>query len=242
MAFKPASATRVLVGSLNYTAYATKVQTGITVAMLDYTTLANTAKVFGPGQDTSTISIDMLLDTDTTTGGQWSAGTGWKASTSMPITHAPSGTAVGSECLMARGLLTQFAPKSQVADRVLATLAAQTDGATDPGVFLEDLTAVTVDGNGTARDNGAATSNGGIAFLHTTAFSGLTSDVITIEHSVDGSTSWATLVTFSTVTSLATGYDAQVVAPATTVRRYLRVVDDVTGTGSITRAVTFARR
>jgi hypothetical protein len=33
-----------------------------------------------------------------------------------------------------------------------------------------------------------------------------------------------------------------VIAPATAVARYLRVGDNVTGTGSITRAVAFARR
>ena len=98
---------------------------------------------------------------------------------------------------------------------------------------------ITVDTTGTAQNNGAGTTNGGIAHLHVSAYSGLTSDVITIEHSVNGSTSWATLVTFATVTAVTS--EQVVVAPGTTVRQYLRVVDDVTGTGSVTRAVAFAR-
>jgi hypothetical protein len=76
--------------------------------------------------------------------------------------------------------------------------------------------------------------------MHVTAFSGLTNNIVTIEHSVDGATSWNTLVTFATYTGITS--ERVVVAAGTTVRRYLRVVDNVTGAGSTTRAVAFARR
>jgi hypothetical protein len=39
-----------------------------------------------------------------------------------------------------------------------------------------------------------------------------------------------------------TGSERLVIAPGTTVNRYLRIRDDVTGTGSCTRFVSFARR
>ncbi len=113
-------------------------------------------------------------------------------------------------------------------------------GILDYGTIIEDLTAITIDGNGTARDGGAGSSNGGVAHIHSTAFSGFTSNDVTIEHSVDGSTSWATLVTFAQITGLS-GERVEVAAGAT-VRRYLRVVDNVTGTGSNTRSVAFGRR
>ena len=104
------------------------------------------------------------------------------------------------------------------------------------------VSGITIDTTGTARDSTivGGTANGGVAHLHVSAFSGLTSDVITIEHSVNGSTSWATLVTFATITGVTS--ERVVVAPGTSVRQYLRVVDDVTGTGSITRFVAFSRR
>jgi hypothetical protein len=140
-----------------------------------------------------------------------------------------------------QSLLASYGSESTDDGTVDWSLDCQTDGAFDVGVFLEDGgTAVTVDGNGTARDNGAATADGGVAHIHVTAFSGLTNNAVTIEHSVDGSTSWATLVTFATYTAV--GSERVVVAPGTTVRRYLRVVDNVTGTGSTSRAVLFARR
>jgi hypothetical protein len=96
-----------------------------------------------------------------------------------------------------------------------------------------------VDTNGTSVDNGAATANGGAINIHVTAFSGLTSDSIIIEHSTNDSV-WNTLATSTLVTGLTS--ERIVVAAGTTVNRYLRVRDDVTGSGSITAQVGFARR
>jgi hypothetical protein len=135
---------------------------------------------------------------------------------------------------------SQASVMSAVADVVTVAVTIQADGGVDYGVSVEDLTAITTTTSGTARDGGAASTNGGVAHLHATAFSGLTSDVVTIEHSVNGSTLWATLVTFATVSGVTA--ERVVVAPGTAVRQYLRVVDTVTGVGSCTRTVAFARR
>jgi hypothetical protein len=61
---------------------------------------------------------------------------------------------------------------------------------------------------------------------------------VTIEDSADGSTNWTTIGTFATVT----GLTSERLVIAGTVRRYLRVVDNVTGTGTNTRSVALARR
>ena len=70
----------------------------------------------------------------------------------------------------------------------------------------------------------------------------MTSNVVTIEGSADGTTGWATISggTFATITGV--GYERLVIAAGVSVPRYLRVVDNVTGTGSHTRFVSFARR
>lgn len=240
MTFKNAQQSRVLVGPLHYSGYTTKVNFGLDVMMLNRTTLIDTAQQFQPGMDGSGFQLDLLLDTDTTAGGEWSNLTTWKTSQPSLLTYAPAGLVTGSECWMTSTLMSSFNQTSTTNDLVKASLSGVTDGLFDPGVIVEDLTAITIDGNGVARDNGAATSNGGVAHLHATAFSGLTNNIVTIEHSVDGSTAWATLVTFATYTAIAS--ERVVVAAGTTVRRYLRVVDNVTGTGSTTRAVSFARR
>lgn len=240
MAFANAQKSRALVGSLHYSGYLKQISGfGFNVTALDTTSLVDTAKTFITGQDTSDASFDIMLDTDSTAGGLVANLQAWKGNGS-PIMFGPTGVGVGDSVFLTQSLMGQLTVTTSPDALVMASLSAQTDGPSDVGTVLESLTAVTVDGNGTARDGGAASSNGGIAQLHITAFSGLTSDVVTIEHSVDGSTSWATLVTFSTVTGLTS--ERVVVPAATTVRRYLRVVDDVTGTGSVTRTVAFSRR
>jgi hypothetical protein len=241
MAFVPSTKSRLYYGAMDLAGYTRNVQQSWNADMLDVTTLADTAKAMIPGQDTSTLTVDMVMDVDAAAGTQWTVLAGMKAAGGdYPFTLLPSGTTVGSECWMVNAIETSFNSTSAAAGTVDLAISAQTDGDTDLGVVLEPATAVTIDGNGTARDNGAASSNGGVAHLHVTAFSGLTNNIVTIEHSVDGSTSWATLVTFSTYTG-ATSQRVEVAA-GTTVRRYLRVVDNVTGTGSTTRFVSFARR
>ena len=241
MAFVPSYNSRLLYGPLALAGYARNVQHGWQADMLDVTTLADRAKVMIPGQDTSTLTVDMLLDSDGSASGQWTQLAALKGTGAYAFTLAPNGLTFGSECWMVQAIDTSFSASASQAATVDLAIAAQTDGSTDFGVTLEDgATAITADGNGTARDNGAASSNGGVAHLHVTAFSGLTNNVVTIEHSVDGATSWATLATFSTHSGLTS--ERVVVAAGTTVRRYLRVVDNVTGTGSTNRVVAFARR
>jgi hypothetical protein len=240
MANVSAQKSRVFAGSLNWSGYTRSFGLSDTVDALEVTTLVDTAKAFIVGQNTSTATFDILLDTDTTAGGEWSAGTTWKTTQPTALAYAPSGTTLGSEVLLADSLLTSFTTTSTPSGAVSGSLATQTTGPTEAGQVVGDLTAITIDGNGTAVDGGAATANGGVAQIHVTAFSGLTNNIVTIEHSVDGSTAWATLATFATYTGLTS--ERVVVAPATTVRRYLRVVDNVTGTGSTVRAVLFARR
>lgn len=241
MTFQPSYNSRLLYGPLALAGFARNVQVNWQADMLDFTTLADKAKVMGPGQDTSTMTCDMLLSVDGSASGQWTQLSALKAGSAAAFTLAPAGLTAGSDCWMVNGLDTSFNASATAAGTVDLAISAQTDGGTDMGVMLEDgATAITADGNGTARDGGAGTTNGGVAHLHVTAFSGLTNNIVTIEHSVDGATSWATLVTFATYTGLTS--ERVVVAAGTTVRRYLRVVDNVTGTGSTNRVVSFARR
>jgi hypothetical protein len=204
--------------------------------------LANAAKVMILGQDTGTFTCNMVFDVDASASSQFTQLAALKsAPTTTAFTLAPSGLTALNECWMVGAIDTAFNGSSTASGTVDLSISGQTDGPTDFGTVLEGgATAITSTGNGTARDGAAATSNGGIGHLHVTAFSGLTNNIVTIEHSVDGATAWATLVTFTTTTGLTS--ERVVVAAGTTVRRYLRVVDTVTGTGSTTRVVTFARR
>jgi hypothetical protein len=234
--------TRVVLGPLNLSAHLRQAGFNYAADVHEVTTLQVTgnAKVFIPTLTTSTWAFDGPLDVDPTANLPYDILTDNWREAELAITFAPAGLSTGSIVFVASSIQTEFSAMSDNSGGTDWSASGQTNGSFDCGVSVEDFTAVTIDGNGTARDGGAATANGGIAQLHVSAFSGLTNNVVTIEHSVDGSTSWTTLVTFATYTGLTS--ERVVVAAGTTVRRYLRVVDNVTGTGSTTRQVSFCRR
>lgn len=93
----------------------------------------------------------------------------------------------------------------------------------------------TAPANGTAQDDGTATSYGAQAYLQATALTGSTATV-TIQHSPDNST-WSALATFTAVTASPA---AQRVSAAGTVNRYLRAVTTGTFT-SFSFQVTLVR-
>lgn len=239
MAFVPGFRSRLMVAEHAWSAYTVGFNMASNVVALDKTVLSdNGVMQFMPGQSDATASIDMLLDTAYATSSQFALLNTWQSAAQV-VSLAPSGLTRGNEAWLLSALESQATVATAVADKVTAQLALVVSGQCDFGVVLDDVTAITIDTDGTSTDNGALTSNGGVAHLHVTAFSGLTNDVIVVEHSTDNVT-FATLGTFATVTGVTS--ERLVIAPATTVNRYVRVRDDVTGTGTCTRQVSFARR
>lgn len=238
MAFRSAQSARILASAYSISAVAAKAQVDYKIDPLDVTVIGSSAKAFIAGRESSMLSINGYLDTDATALALNDQLTTWKAN-SKPVTWAPEGTTAGNVVELMNAIEVGYTTSAKDSGVVGFTLSGQTDGFSDFGIALTDLTAVTTNGSTTGIDNAAATSNGGVAHIHVTAFSGLTSDAIIIEHSTNNST-WATLVTFTTVTALTS--ERIVVAAGTTVNRYLRVTDTVVGSGSTTRQVSFARR
>lgn len=238
MAFQPSYNSRVLLGGLNLSCEVRSVSIQDMTDMLDTTTLCETAKAYIPGQTSSSFSADGPLDVDSSTNAPYDILTDWKSAAALPLTYAPSGLAALAPVLLGDALQSDFSTTATQTATTDFSVSAQLTGPLDAGFSLEDLAAVTATGNGTARDLTASSTNGGVAHLHVTAFTGLTSNVVTIEDSADGTSGWATIGTFTTVA----GITSERLVIAGTVRRYLRVVDTVTGTGSCTRALSFARR
>ena len=239
MAFRSTKVSRVYIGIVRASAYADTVSNPFTMAVDPTTTLEDQSPTSIPGRSTSAFSCSGPLDTDATANGQADAINDINGSTTAtPITYLPLGS--DGAAWLTEAIATDYPLSSTLDAAVQWSFAAQTSGPTDyNGVVLSALTAITADTNGASVDNGASTANGGVAHIHVTAFSGLTSNAVIVEHSANDSV-WATLATFTT----ATGVTSQrlEVAAGTTVNRYLRVVDDVTGTGSCTRVVAFSRR
>jgi hypothetical protein len=240
LAFSNAQQSRIFAGYTHLSGTVRQFQHVSTTDAIDVTTIADTAKQFIPGLQSGSISVDMMLDNTSGTGSQWDDLYQWRSTLNpLPVTAMPFGITAGSMAALQYVIDTQLTPSVQPKDAVLVSLTGEATDLVDFGAVVETLNAITVDTNGTGQDNGALTSNGGVAHLHVTAFSGLTSDAIILEHSTNNSV-WATLGTFTTVTALTS--QRLVIAAGTTVNRYLRISDDVTGTGSITRICSFARR
>jgi hypothetical protein len=154
-------------------------------------------------------------------------------------TACPYGTAIGQFAMTILGDITEHGIDASVTDAVGFTMTAVADESVDMGFIAHALGAETVDGNGTSIDRGAGTTAGGVAVLHLTAYSGLTSIALKLQHSTDNS-SWSDLVSFTAATAV--GAERKFLAAGTTVNRYVRTVTDVTGTGSATFLVVFAPR
>lgn len=232
MAFVPSTKSRLLLGDFHLATYTTNISLTSESDMLDTTVLTDTSKQFIVGQNTSTLAAsghhDLAEFTDLTS---------FKSAAVTPFTYAPSGWAVGSEAVLVNVLESDFETSAPISGTVDWSLSAQTSGLTDIGYSLADLAAVTSDTNGTSHDGTAATTGGGVGHLHVPAFSGFSGVVVTIQDSADNSV-WATIGTFTTVA----GLTSERLEIAGTIRRYVRAAFDVTGTGSVTAQVSYARR
>jgi len=215
-------------------------------AVSEVTTVGQTAGSAGasfvPGLMSGSLGLRGPQQLDSTTGLQVELQAAIGVDNNLLVTCLPEGVAVGKPAFFAVVDPTDYAIDAAVADAVGMTFTAMPDESVEMGYTVHALAAETADGNGTAVDRGTVSTpstRGLVAAIHVTAYSGLTSAAIKIQHSTDNSV-WADLVAFTSVTALT--QERVKVATGTTVNRYLRVVTDVTGTGSVTFLVAAAPR
>lgn len=237
MAFRNAQQARAYIGRLAASCYARTVSVGSSTGLLDTTTLCDTAKTSIPESESASFSVAGPLDVDAAADAQYDAITDIKASaTPIPITYMPF---TDGAAWLIDANETNIEISGGEGSTVDWSVAAEVTGQADyNATILSNAGVVTATQNGSSVDGGAATANGAVFHLHVTAWTGLTSDVVTIEDSSTGSSGWATIATFTSVS----GLTAQRVAITGAVKQYVRVVDTVVGTGSVTRLVAMARR
>ena len=202
---------------------------------------AGGSKTYIVGLNDGTISLSGMFDGD--------AGAVDNTLTSVIGTDGPSpvlvaggGVAIGNRCMISGVDQTSYEISSPVADVVSISAEMQSSGGVDSAVLLHALTSESASTTSTSVDNGASTSDGGVAHLHLVSSTRNGSVVVKIQHSADDVT-FADLVTFASLSSSTTGSERVVVASGTTVNRYLRATSTLGGsTGSTTYAVAFARR
>jgi hypothetical protein len=238
MAFGHGKDSRVLVNELHASG---NVQSWAATAgreLADVTVILDGGYRWLPGLKMGRLSLVGLFDTAAATlHTETTAALG--VDNGLLATVLPSGGAIGQPAFIAVSDVEGYSLESTVTEAVKLTVEAQPDDGVEWGVSLHDLGAETADADAASVDNAASSANGGVASLHVTAYSGLTNAVLKVQHSTNNSV-WADLATFTTVTAVTS--ERVVVALGTTVNRYLRCTTDVTGTGSVTFAMAFARR
>src|SRR3990167_2388216 len=230
--------TLVLANQYNLSSFLDNSETEAEIEVLDATTYGNNSHIYALGHDDGMATIDGLSDTEPDEIDRILSAL---KRTSGAIVSIVRGNANNDLCDLISAIETEISTKASVTGLVRITGGFQSDqDGLDYGLMLHALAARIATGTTTAQNNGAATTNGGVGHLHITAASGATPppDVI-IEDSADGSTGWATILTFSQKTAAG----SQRVEITGTVRQYLRVSYTIGGSGpSFTFATGFARR
>ena len=235
---------KILVNQYDLTGYFRKMDLNAQTSMYDSTVFGSTSKAFIPGLRSGTIGLEGLFESVATTNAPDNVFAAIEAAAVVPLVSvAPAGLALGNRVYLLQAHENKHNIGAQIDALILNSAEFTDNDGYDFGVSLHTLTAETsLPFTGSASDNGAATTNGGVAFLHTTAIAGAAPNaVIKVQHAAVST--YADLVTFSAVTSAATGFQRVVVAAGTTVNRNLRATVTEGGTtSSITFRVSFARR
>ena len=161
------------------------------------------------------------------------------ATDNEPVAILPLGAGHGLPLVGQSGLTTSVEVESPADGLSTISIEGVSDVGLDLGFQLGDWdTATTMDGTTANLNAGAATSDGGAAYLFVTDLTGLDSVDVEIEDSADGSTGWATIATFTQVDATDSGERLTI---AGTIKQYTRATIDVAGTGSAKIAIGIAR-
>lgn len=236
MAFSHGSKAKVYVGGVDLSAFLSGASRSSERDMAETSTLGSSDKAFIPGLRGHTLSAEGYFD-----GGASAVDERFESALSVDtgrvLSYLPAGDVFASPCSCGIVHEASYEVETPVDGVAAVTAELQVTGRLDRGLILRALAAATAGGNGTGIDNAASSSDGGAGFLQVTAFSGFTNIVAKVQHSTDGS-SWSDLITFATVT----GITSERVEVAGTVNRHTRALWTVSGTGSATFHVAFARR
>lgn len=165
--------------------------------------------------------------------------------TALNLTYAPYGAAVGNVAYSVQTLPSNFTITSPVDGAVGVSIDTQSHDVLSRGACLHQLTARTSDGNGTAHNLGANTSEGARAYLHVTSITLAATDsiAVTVQDSATCSAgSWSDLITFTNITCDAMTHRSQRQTTSTgNIDQYVRAEWDHTGGGasSITFTINF---
>lgn len=247
MSFTAGYKSRLYYGHIGLSTYSNQAESTVSINALDVTTFGdNGNKRMIAGQESGAMSASGPLEmTATAFATRIAILQTIEASSPIPFTYFPFGTDIDGAAHLFAVRQSAFTPSSTLDDAAQWSGEFVADGVIDMNGTLLSTATITADTDSTAHNNGAATTNGAVFHLHVTAYSGFTSDAIIVEGSATGAFAGeeTTIATFTTQTAATFALGgSQRLTVTGTVPQYLRVADDVTGTGSITRTVAVSRR
>lgn len=127
-----------------------------------------------------------------------------KSTSTVLLTYAPQGLTEGNNTYSVQSIETNYTATSPVDGIVTISLDVQNTNDMSRGKSLHNLTARSSGGSGTVVDFSAASSSGGVGFMHATALSlpATESLTLTIQDSPTSSPgTWADLITFTALSS-----------------------------------------
>jgi hypothetical protein len=241
MAFAHGRNGRVYINGFDISAFLKQAGGGVQVTMLDTTAFGTIDDMtFIPGLKKGALKMNGMLDETAVTGIGTLLEAAFGAANSIFTLVPASGDVIGSPCYgFSANLGTYNLDTSLGGLGKLDADATSNYGGFERLIIHHALTTEVATATGAAQDNGASSANGGVGFLQVPDITGITALDVVIQDSADGSTGWATILTFTSVTA---DRAKQRVAITGTVRRFTRYVATFTGTGSAQFHVGFGRK
>jgi len=232
----------VFINEFDFSTYFNDVSASTSVDTAETSAFGTSAKTYVVGHRDGTISLSGMFEGTASVGTDAFFATALGSATKNKIIVAPQGNSVAAGAIMLVADDTSYEVSSAIADIVQASAEFQSTDAVEHGKILSSGSTVSATGNGTGVDNTTSSSNGGAGFLSVPVNTRNGTIGVKVQHSADNST-FADLVSFTTVTSTQKTSERVEVASGTTINRYLRVVYTVAGSsGSATPVVAFTRR
>jgi len=232
----------VFLDEFDFSTYFTDVSASTSVDTAETSAFGTSAKSYIVGHRDGTVSLSGMFEATASTGTDEFFDDALGNATKTKVIVAPAGHSNGAGAIMLVADDTSYEVSSAIADVVQASAEFQSTDAVEHGVILSSGAAISATGNGTGVDNTTSSTNGGAGFVSVPVNTRNGTIGVKVQHSADNST-FADLVSFTTVTSTQKTSERVEVASGTTINRYLRVVFTVAGSsGSATPVVAFTRR
>ena len=229
--------TRVYLNGYDLTGFYRKQSSDLTREVAESTVFNLADKTYLPGVRDASLSLEGIFDG--AVDGIEQVLLAALAADPTIVAICPQGDALGNVAHGFSSLATKYAIDSSKDDIVSLANELQSSSGRDRLIVHHLLSTEVATGQSPAQDGGAATTNGGVGFLHVPDIAGITNLAVVIEDSADGSTGWATILTCAGVTA---DRNAQRVAITGTVRRYTRAAWTFTGAGSAQFWMGFGRK